>query len=623
MRELLTQTSARELPRLGRYEILFDLDDDGFVARAAARVRGPSAGPTLVELAKVGHALALEAEVRAAFLAEARAAGRVRHVNFVQPVDTMSVDGELYVATELTLGARLDELWRAARAEKFEIPLAVNLRILLDVLAGISALHAAALGGSSHRPLVHGDVCPANISISYRGDARLIHSGLSAATSRVAASGRRNLRLPYKAPEQLRAGFRTEPIGPGADVFAGGVMLWEALKGEGPFEAPTDVEVVERICFGALPALDPSETRFTHLALSPLVRAALDRNPERRIPDAAELGDAIERTHGVRAASVEEVARVIDALMGPALDRRREQIEEAVARAEEKTTSEQSPLGLDSHLRRAHSVRTPAGYMPARQTPESPTPSVSARVSSGSPSSEAVGAPGSVVSRSSFSRARGSAPPPVPFSQAPGSVQSAAVARSLEYGDDDAVPARSRRPGGARVVGWAYAIGLGVVVLALVWIWRLDGLSLPMRTGEVIDTDVSALPGPPKRHSAVANPSDGLQAEKPPALAGAESSAPPLLEMEHLPGAMPAAHPPVPSNTNTRSAPGAGSRPVVPVPAALAPMTTPAAGLAVQAIAPPKTAAPKTTRPRPAAPPASSSPSKALVRPESDIPEEI
>jgi eukaryotic-like serine/threonine-protein kinase len=251
----LTDDVPSELPRVGRYELLLELQDEAFVSVMAARVRGPNTGSSIVELTKVEHTLARQAEVRAAFLAEARAAGRVRHANFVHPTDTLVHEGDLYVATEFSLGVRLDELWRAASAARVEIPLPVMLRILLDVVAGLSALHARHprgpnVGGT--RSIVHGDIAPTNILVSYRGDAKLVHSGLSCVTSLPGATGQRNRRLAYKAPEQLRIGVNAVPISPAADVFALGALLWEVLQGRRLFDAATDVEVVERILQGPL-----------------------------------------------------------------------------------------------------------------------------------------------------------------------------------------------------------------------------------------------------------------------------------------------------------------------------------------------------------------------------------
>src|SRR5258708_35641083 len=114
MREPANNERSGVPPRVGRYEILLDLQDEGFVSLMVAKVRGPNAGPRVVELSRVERSLARAIEVKEAFLAEARAAGRVRHPNFVHPVDTLSHEGDLYGPSEFALGVRLDELRQAA-----------------------------------------------------------------------------------------------------------------------------------------------------------------------------------------------------------------------------------------------------------------------------------------------------------------------------------------------------------------------------------------------------------------------------------------------------------------------------------------------------------------------------
>src|SRR5260370_37569499 len=123
MRDSLKSDPTSALSRIARYEVLLELHDEGFVSLMVARVRGPNSGPSIVEVSRVECAIAREVEVKEAFLAEARAAGRVRHPNFVHPIDTLAHEGDLYGATEFALGVRLDELWRAAAAERYEVPL--------------------------------------------------------------------------------------------------------------------------------------------------------------------------------------------------------------------------------------------------------------------------------------------------------------------------------------------------------------------------------------------------------------------------------------------------------------------------------------------------------------------
>jgi serine/threonine-protein kinase len=365
---------ASELPRVGRYEILLELQSEAFVSVMAARVRGPNTGTSIVELTKVEHTLARQAEVRAAFLAEARAAGRVRHANFAQPTDTLVHEGDLYVATEFILGVRLDELLRAASAARVEIPLPVMLRILLDVLAGLSALHARHPRGpnvSGTRAIVHGDIAPTNILVTYRGDSKLLHSGLSCVTSLPGSTGQRNRRLAYKAPEQLRIGVNAVPIEPAADVFAMGALLWEMLQGRRLFDAPSDVEVVERILQDPLPLIDSVDRRVP-IALLPLVEMALERTAERRIPNAAQLGDAIEHAPGVRLATTDEVALVVDQLVGPLIERRRERVNDLYVLAESRSPSDSTLRpAIISHLRQAGAMKTPVGlvYPPPSSAP--------------------------------------------------------------------------------------------------------------------------------------------------------------------------------------------------------------------------------------------------------------
>jgi serine/threonine-protein kinase len=168
------------------------------------------------------------------------------------------------------------------------------------------------------------------------------------------------------------------PIEPAADVFAVGALLWEVLQGRRLFDAPTDVEVVERILQGPLPAIDPGERRIP-IALLPLVEMALERTAERRIPNAAQLGDAIEHAPGVRLATPDEVALVVDQLVGPLIERRRERVNERFVLAESRSPSDSTLRpAIISHLRQAGAMKTPVGLVyppPSSALVTSPTPS--------------------------------------------------------------------------------------------------------------------------------------------------------------------------------------------------------------------------------------------------------
>jgi serine/threonine-protein kinase len=545
----LTDDAPSELARVGRYEILLDLQEEAFVSTMAARVRGPNTGSSIVELTKVEHSIARQADVRAQFLAEARGAGRVRHINFVHPTDTLVHEGDLYVATEFVLGVRLDELWRAASASRVEIPLPVMLRILLDVVAGLSALHARHPRGANvpgTRSIVHGDIAPTNILVSYRGDAKLLHSGLSCVTSLPGGASQRNRRLAYKAPEQLRIGVNAVPIGPAADVFAMGALLWEALQGRRLFDAPTDVEVIERILQGPLSAIEPGDRKIP-IALFPLVEMALERTPERRIPNAAQLGDAIEHAPGVRLATSDEVALVVDQLVGPLIERRRERVNELYALAESRSPSDSTLRpAIISHLRQAGAMKTPVGlvYPPPSSAPVSHPPQ-SRPPSSFTPSDRWIDATlPSTPSRHPSSDSRWPAPP-----------SSGQLERKWERSGSVPTP-KTREGRGILQSGWIYYLVIGAALGGLVFEYLIEAAptAVPQPTTVLAPPPGAPVVPSPGSPAATGTAAEGVAPLLAPPVEPARVDPPPVRRVDPVP-TPPPVRPAPPPRTVRRSAP--------------------------------------------------------------------
>ena len=539
------------LTRVGRYEILQQLSDEGFVALFAARVRGPNVGPRIVELAKVQHGFAREVEIEAAFLAEARAASRVRHPNFVHPTDTLVHDGDLYVATELHLAVRLDELWRAALAQGYEIPLPVALRILRDALAGLSALHATLAHLTGSRAIVHGDVCPTNIAVGHLGESHLVHSGLSLITSRAGAGGLQNPRLPYKAPEQVRSGVNAVTIGPDADVFATGIILWEMLSGTRLFDAPNDVEVVERVLHAVIESPDRKGHRRVPASLLPLVTAALARDPERRPRFAADFGKSIENASGVRLAGTDEVARVVDELAGAVLSERRAQIERLVTLADESFPPESPLRNIVPELNRPLAGQGSLRPMPTASGSPSSRRVVPTKPSSGRLRVAPVASPVGLVGERAALNAPLAPAHVATFQGSSRHLQSPRDERAVSPGP----PSRKER---RAPVGWIYYGGLGAIVGTVVYVLIAGPVHRPVPNAPTAvvefptasDAPASPVVSPPLPVPVVVPP-PALVAASPPVTAPvtsasvANSSAMPLLPVRapRTPGVKPAVLP--------------------------------------------------------------------------------
>ena len=198
------------------------------VAQRFVRPRGGSATPE--------GATTLDAEALALLLRDARCLAKSWHLNIgrVRHAD-LSPAGELTIASELIDGATLGDLVLAAAPDRTsprdpQLPIPVLVRILLDVLAGLSALHGLLDGMNVPLGAIHGELCPANVVVGRDGVARIVNV-LRPRPVRLAAGSEA---IGYAAPETSDG---TDD--PRSDIYAVGVMLWEGSSGEGSSTRPS------------------------------------------------------------------------------------------------------------------------------------------------------------------------------------------------------------------------------------------------------------------------------------------------------------------------------------------------------------------------------------------------
>ena len=307
--------------RSGRYDVALSTGSDTLVERRVAHARGEVAGARVVELTRLRHEAGREADVRAAFLSQARAASRVRHAAFVHPEEALIDAGDLVVATAWVDGLRLDRLRALALARGAELPPRIALRVARDVVAAVAALHDAA-----PRSCPHGDVAPTNVLVDYAGRSRLVHSGVALAACRPGA-GVAHERLAYKAPEQVVGAMFDAPLDPAVDVFACGVLVWEALAGRSLFGADSESAVAHAVCTAEVPGL-PVER--SSAAVCEAVAAALARLRAERPARVTRLLAALDALDEPHLASQADVAAFVDDVAGEALEVQRSAVHESL-----------------------------------------------------------------------------------------------------------------------------------------------------------------------------------------------------------------------------------------------------------------------------------------------------
>lgn len=188
-----------------------------------------------VALKRILPELSSDPKVRGAFLDEARIASRFHHGNIVQVTDYGTLDGAEFLVMEFVDGVHGGEASRRSRLRGQGIPVGIALHVLSEVAHALAYLHENAI--------VHRDVTPHNVLLSWNGDVKLSDFGIAGAIDPAGRAGRAEGKRRYMAPEQARG----EPVTGGADVWAAAATLHALIVDAPPESAEIDAEVPDDV----------------------------------------------------------------------------------------------------------------------------------------------------------------------------------------------------------------------------------------------------------------------------------------------------------------------------------------------------------------------------------------
>jgi serine/threonine protein kinase len=309
------------------------------------------------------------------FLDEAQVALRLSHANLVPTFDAGEVDGEFYIAMELVEGKDLREIWNRCVRTRTRIPLDVALHVAREIARALAYVHS--YGDLS---LVHRDVAPPNILLSFFGEVKLTDFGLARSVLKQehTAPGVVFGRASYLAPEQARG----ETADARTDVYSLGIVLWELLTGHQYLQlANLDAATAMSLVRHPRPLAPSAKAPWVTPDLDAVVMRALAPEREYRFETAEQmrqaLSDVIARTSP--RVDAERAADFLRTLYGTTAREEREERERLLA--ESASAPEQPARGLDGD------EPTPLW----RRSPSSSSP-VSAPISG--PVSGPVGSPG-------------------------------------------------------------------------------------------------------------------------------------------------------------------------------------------------------------------------------------
>ncbi len=274
--------------RLGKYRVIAKLGQGG-MARVLLTVAAGKAGfEKLLVVKELRDDLAGDPEFLTMFLDEARLAARLNHPNVVQTYEVGQDGDRHYIAMDYLEGQSLIAL--QVRVGRHKLPLDLQVRVLCDMLAGLHYAHSLKDYDGTPLSIVHRDVSPHNVFITYDGQVKVVDFGIAKA---VGSSGQTRTGVykgkpSYIAPEQAKA----LPVDARADVFAAGIMLWEALAGKRLASGNEMTVLSSRVLGTETPIREAAPNAPEELATA--CERAMALSPEDRFASAEEMHDELE-----------------------------------------------------------------------------------------------------------------------------------------------------------------------------------------------------------------------------------------------------------------------------------------------------------------------------------------
>jgi serine/threonine-protein kinase len=354
---------------LGRYELLVPIAQGGMAVVWAARMKGTRGFQKTVAVKTMLPELSEDPQFEEMFLAEAGLASRIKHPHVCEILDLGEQDGLIYIVMEWIDGEPLSQLARSAR-QKGGVPILIALRLVLNAALGLHAAHELKDEAGNLIGLVHRDVSPQNILVTYDGVVKIVDFGVAKASSELANAatkdGQLKGKVPFMSPEQALG----KDIDRRTDVFALGIVLFQLLAAKHPFRGDNDMITLRRIC-----DKDPAPTLASVIpncppALNDLIAKALAKEADDRYASMSEFARAIDRAISelkLQGLPDEDVVGFVKGMLGERADKRRTAIREGIKTADERAEQRQQEKAHQAEMLaqlRAAGVATPSNMPP-------------------------------------------------------------------------------------------------------------------------------------------------------------------------------------------------------------------------------------------------------------------
>jgi|GEM_PF-1070940 len=287
------QIRERGIP-FGKYQLVAKLAIGGMAELFLAKQEGPGGFSKTVAVKCILPHYAQNNEFISMFMDEARVASRLNHPNVVQILEVGDVDGIYYMAMEYIPGQNLKAFNKRLYSDRYYVenpPFELIAQLFAQAASGLDHVHNAMDDRQRLLNLVHRDISPNNLMLSYNGVLKVVDFGVAKARSQENETevGTLKGRLSYMSPEYLSA----QPIDGRSDLFALGIVLYEITTNKRLFRQRNEAETIQALLTWPIPRPSQICSAYPPM-LEEIVMTALERNPANRYQSAEEMQRALE-----------------------------------------------------------------------------------------------------------------------------------------------------------------------------------------------------------------------------------------------------------------------------------------------------------------------------------------
>ncbi len=283
---VISVTPSEEGIQFGKYILIEKIATGGMAEMWKAKQKGPEGFAKLVALKRILPHLIENEDFITMFIDEGKVAAQLTHPNIAQIYELGEQDGSYYIAMEYIAGKDLRSIMRVGRQKGKTLRPELATTIAIKLLAGMHYAHRKKGFNNEDLNIVHRDITPHNVLISYEGQVKLVDFGIAkaAAKNSVTQTGALKGKILYMSPEQAWG----QSVDRRSDIFSLGVLFYEMLTSKRVFLADNEIAILQKVREWDPPP--PSSAKSTISSqIDRIVLKAIAKNPSQRYQTADEM----------------------------------------------------------------------------------------------------------------------------------------------------------------------------------------------------------------------------------------------------------------------------------------------------------------------------------------------